>query len=173
MAVSKLPVWPAIPLGAAAGVLAVAAAALSSPELYIDWGSFAGMLVVIPLFALGTAALVAVPLAALRRIAWIAIPLALMISLVVGELVFQATLGTEFAEWSAARHWSAAERRSAAEREAAERDVCRRLLAEPPIPPPPAPPGTTSRPAAPTGSRSTGAGLTLFDRGRCGELLRR
>jgi hypothetical protein len=134
---TRRPVWTGVPLGAAAGTLATAAAVLTSPDLYIDWGSLAGMLVVIPAWALGAAAVVAIPLAVRRRIAWTAVPLALVTSVVVGELIFQATLGTAFARRSAARHWTAVERRASAEREAEERAVCRRLMAEPPTPPPP------------------------------------
>lgn len=167
------PLWHAVPLGAAAGALATVVAALTSPELYIDWGLFAGSLVVIPLFAVGAAALVAVPLAALRRIAWVGVPLALATSLLTGELVFHATMGTAFARWSATRHWSAVERRAAADREAADRDVCRRLLAEPSIPPPPAPPGAAIVQTAPSEGAGTGTGLITFSRERCAEQLAR
>jgi hypothetical protein len=167
------PLWPALPLGAAAGAFAAVAVGLASPELYTDWGGFAGFLVVIPLAAVVAAALVAVPLAAIRRIAWWAVPLALVTAIVAGELVFQATQGTAFARWSAARHWSAVERRAAAERETAQRDVCRRLLAEPPVPPPPAPRSAASAPIAPAERVAQGSSLTLFTRERCTELLGR
>ena len=59
-----------------------------------------------------------VPLAALKRIASIGVPIAVVMAIAAGELVFQATRDTGFARWSAARHWSAMERRAAA-REAA------------------------------------------------------
>jgi hypothetical protein len=166
-------VWPALPLGAAAGAFATVAVGLASPDLYTDWGSFVGFLAVIPLAAVVTAALVAVPLAAIRRIAWWAVPLALVIAIVAGELVFQATQGTAFARWSAARHWSAMERRAAAERETTQRDVCRRLLAERPVPPPPAPQGAASAPIAPAERVAQGSSLILFNRERCTELLGR
>jgi len=165
--------WPALPLGAAAGSLATIAAALLIPELYTDWGSLTGTLVVIPLFAILAALLVTVPLAVLRRIAWVGVPFALVISVVAAELVFNATLGTTFARWSAARHWAAVERRAQAGREAAERDVCERLLAEPPIPPPPAPPGAAAGRAAPAEVGRPGSGLMTFNRERCAELLGR
>jgi hypothetical protein len=165
--------WPALPLGAAAGSLATIAAALISPELYTDWGSLTGALVVVPLFAVLAALLLTLPLAALRRIAWVGVPLGLIISVVAGELVFKATLGTGFARWSAARHWAAAEHRAQTAREAAERDVCRRLLAQPPIPPPPAPPGASVGRAAPAEVGETTTGLIGFSRKRCAELLAR
>ena len=168
---ARLPVWPGVLLGAAAGVIATVLAALTSPELYIDWGSLAGALAVVPLFTLGAAALVAIPLAARRRIAWTAVPLALVTALVVGELVFQASLGTPFARWSAARHWASVERRAAAEREATEREVCRRVLAEAPIPPPTAPPGAAVTRIAPDQATGTGASLAVYSRKRCEELL--
>jgi len=171
---ARRPVWPGLLLGAAAGMLATVVAALSSPELYIDWGSLGGTLVVVPLFTLGAAALVAIPLAVLRRIAWLAVLLALVTSLVAGELVFQASLGTRFARWSAARHWATMERRAAAEREATEREVCRRVLAEPPIPPPPgAPPGTAVTRMAPDQATGTAAPLAVYSRERCAALLAR
>ena len=165
--------WPALPIGAAAGLIAVLAAALTTPELYTDWGAFAAVLVVIPRFAVGVAALVTVPLAALRRIAWVGVPIGLVISVLTGELAFRATLGTAFARRSAARHWTAVERRAAASREAADRDVCRRLLAESPIPPPPAPPGASVGRAAPAEIGGTASGLMGFSRERCAELLAR
>jgi hypothetical protein len=169
----RLPVWLAIPLGAATGALATAVAALTSPELYIDWGSLPGALVVVPLFSLGAAAVVTIPLAVMRRIAWTAVPMGLATSLIVGELVFQASLGTAFARWRAARHWAATERRAGAEREATEREVCGRLLAEPPIPPPPAPPGATATRPAPDPPAETGATVLVYDRERCRALLAR
>jgi hypothetical protein len=165
--------WLAVPIGAVAGSVATVAAALTSPELYTDWGVFAAALVVIPLFAVGVAALVTVPLAALRRIAWIGVPVALVISIAAAELVFKATLETGFARWSAARHWAAVERRAAAGREDAERDVCRRLLAQSPIPPPPPPPGASVGRAAQTEIGGAESGLVSFSRGRCAELLAR
>ena len=168
---ARLPVWPGVLLGAAAGALATVFAALTSPELYIDWGSLAGALAVVPLFTLGAAALVTIPLAARRRVAWMAVPLALVTALVVGELVFQASLGTPFARWSAARHWASVERRAAAEREATEREVCRRVLAEAPIPPPTAPPGAAVTRIAPDQATGTGASLAVYSRKRCEELL--
>jgi hypothetical protein len=170
---ARLPVWLAIPLGAATGALATAIAALTSPELYIDWGSLPGALVVVPLFSLGAAAAVTIPLAVMRRIAWTAVPMALATSLIVGELVFQASFGTAFARWSAARHWAATERRAAAEREATERQVCRKLLAVPPIPPPPAPPGATATRRAPDTSAGTAATVLVYHRERCQALLER
>ncbi len=165
--------WPVLLLGAAAGSLATIAAALISPELYTDWGSLTGALVVIPLFAILAALLVTVPLAVLRRIAWVGVPLALVISVVAAELVFNATLGTAFARWSAARHWAAVERRAQASREATDRDVCRRLLAQPPIPPPPAPPGAAASRAEPAEVGRPASGLATFSRERCAELLAR
>jgi hypothetical protein len=165
--------WPALPLGAAAGSLATVVAALTSPELYTDWGSFVAALVVIPLVAVGAAGLVAVPLAVLRRITWVGVPLALLIAVMAAELVFSTTRGTGFARWSAARHWAAVERRAAQGREASERDVCRRLLAEPPIPPPPAPPGAAAGRNTPAEVGRTGTGLVTFSRERCEELLGR
>jgi hypothetical protein len=127
---TRRPVWPGVPLGAVAGTLATAAAVLTSPDLYIDWGSLAGMLVVIPACALGTAVVVAIPLAARRRIALDSRAAGSGDVVVVGELMFQATPGTAFARRSAARHWTAVERRASAEREAEERAVCRRFMAE-------------------------------------------
>ena len=168
---ARLPVWPGVLLGAAAGALATVFAALTSPELYIDWGSLAGALAVVPLFTLAAAALVAIPLAARRRIAWMAVPLALVTALVVGELVFQASLGTPFARWSAARHWASVERRAAAEREATAREVCRKVLARAPIPPPTAPLGAAVAQIAPDQTTGTGASLAVFSRKRCEELL--
>ncbi|MDQ3209443.1 MAG: hypothetical protein M3Q37_12675 [Gemmatimonadota bacterium] len=170
---TRRPVWPGVPLGAAAGTLATAAAVLTSPDLYIDWGSLAGMLVVIPACALGAAAVVAIPLAVRRRIAWTAVPLALVTSVVLGELIFQATLGTAFARRSAARHWTAVERRASAERKAEERAVCRRVMAERPTPPPPAPPGAVLSRSAPPEGAGSGAALLAYDRARCAALLKR
>jgi hypothetical protein len=168
---ARLPVWPGVLLGAVAGAFATVFAALTSPELYIDWGSLAGTLVVVPLFTLGAAALVAIPLAARRRIAWMAVPLALVTALVVGELVFQASLDTPFARWSAARHWASVERRAATEREATTREVCRKVLAQAPIPPPAAPPGAAITPIVPGQATGTGASLAVYTRERCEELL--
>jgi hypothetical protein len=170
---ARRPVWPGIPLGAATGALATAIAALTSPELYTDWGALPGVLVVVPLFSLLAAAVVTIPLAAFRRIAWAAVLVALVTSLLVGELVFRASLGTPFARQSAARHWAAVEGRAAAERDATEREICRRLLAQAPIPPPPAPPGAeAARPAA--DPRPGGAAtLAVYDRERCRALLAR
>jgi hypothetical protein len=165
--------WLALPLGAAAGSLATVAAALISPDLYIDWGSLPGALVVIPLFAILAALLVTVPLAVLRRVAWVGVPLALVISIVAAELVFNATLGTAFARWSAARHRAAVERRAQASREATNRDVCRRLLAEQPVPPPPAPPGAAAGQPAPNEVGRPATRLMTFSRERCAELLAR
>ena len=128
---------------------------------------------VIPLFAIAAGVLVIVPLAVLRRLAWVGVPLGLLVSVVAGELVFHATLGTAFARRSAARHWTAVERRAAEAREADERDVCRRLLAEPPIPPPPARPGAAPGRAAPAEVGGTGTGLIGFSREHCAELLAR
>jgi len=170
---TRSPVWPGVPLGAAAGTLATAAVVLSSPDLYIDWGSLAGMLVVIPAWALGAAAVVAIPLAVRRRIAWTAVPLALVTSVVVGELIFQATLGTAFARRSAARHWTAVERGAAAEREAEERAVCRRVMAERPTPAPPTPPGAVLSRSVPPKGAGSGAALLGYDRARCAALLER
>ena len=170
---TRRPIWPGVPLGAAAGTLATAAVVLSSPDLYVDWGSLAGMLVVIPAWALGAAAVVAIPLAVRRRIAWTAVPLALVTSVVVGEVIFQATLGTTFARWSAARHWTAVERGAAAEREAEERAVCRRVMAERPTPAPPTPPGAVLSRSAPPEEAASGAALLAFDRARCATLLKR
>jgi hypothetical protein len=132
-----------------------------------------GALVVIPLFAILAALLVTVPLAVLRRIAWVGVPLALVVSVVAAGLVFNATLGTACARWSAARHWAAVERRAQASREATERDVCRRLLAEPRIPPAPAPPGAAASQTAPAELGRTATGLTTFSRERCAERLGR
>jgi hypothetical protein len=168
--VTRRPVWPGLPLGAAAGMLGTAAAVLTSPELYIDWGSLAGVLVVIPAFALGAVVVLAIPLAARRRIAWLAVPLALVTSVIVGELIFQATLGTAFARRSAGRHWAAVERRAAAERAAIERDVCRRVMAQRP-PPPPAPPSAASSRSAPSEGAGIGSTLLVYDQARCAALL--
>jgi hypothetical protein len=165
--------WAALPVGAAAGSLATIAAALISPELYTDWGALPGALVVVPLFAGLAALLLTVPLAVLHRLPWIGVPLALLVAVAAGELVFRATLGTDFARWSAARHWAATEQRARFGREAAERDVCRRLLAQAPIPPPPAPPGATVGRAAPLEFGDTTAGLIGLSRTRCAELLAR
>ena len=168
---SRSSAWLALPLGAAAGSLATIIAALISPELYTDWGSLTGALVVIPLFATLAALLVTVPLTVLRRISWVGVPLALAVSIVAGELVFKATMGTGFARWSTARHWAAVELRAQAARDAAERDVCRRLLAQRPIPSPPSPPGAGVRQVAPTELSETG--LIGFNRERCVQLLAR
>jgi hypothetical protein len=167
------PVWRGIPLGAAAGALATVVAALSSPELYIDWGRLAGTLVVVPLFTIGAAALVAVPLAATRRLTWLAVLAAMATSLVAGELVFQMSLGTPFAQWSAARHWAAVDRRAAAEREATQREVCRRILAEAPISPPVAPPGAAITRVAPHQKTESPASLRVYDRESCAALRAR
>jgi hypothetical protein len=131
------------------------------------------MLVVIPAWALGAAAVVAIPLAVRRRIAWTAMPLALVPSVVVGELIFQATLGTAFARRSAARHWTAVERRASAEREAEERAVCRRVMAERPTPAPPTPPGAVLSRSVPPEGAGSGAALLGYDRARCAALLKR
>jgi hypothetical protein len=165
--------WRAAALGTAAGVVSALAVGFASPELYTEWGSLAGSLIVIPLLAVVAGAIVVVPLAMLRRISWIALPIAMLAALISGTLVFRLTLHTGFARWSAARHWSAVERRAAADREAAERDVCRRLLAEPPIPPPPAPPGAEVVGNAPGARTGTGSLLGAFSIERCGELLSR
>ena len=159
--------------GVAAGALATVLVALTSPDLYIDWGSLAGALAVVPLATLGAAALVTIPLAARRRIAWMAVPLAMVTALVVGELIFQASLGTGFARWSAARHWASVERRAAAEREASAREVCRKVLAQAPIPPPTAPPGAAVTRIAPDRAAGTGTSLAVYSRERCEELLSR
>lgn len=123
-------------LGVGTGALATIAVALTSPELYIEWGALPGALLVIPLASMGLTALVALPLAALRRLTWGAAVAAVLTALVVGELIFLGSQGTPFARWSASRHWAAAERRAAAEREAVERETCRRILAQAPAPPP-------------------------------------
>jgi hypothetical protein len=170
---TRRPIWPALLLGASAGVLATIAVALASPGLYIDWGAFAGVLVVIPLAAAAAVAVVTVPLAALKRIAWVGVPVAVVTAIAAGELVFQATRDTGFARWSAARHWSAMERRAAADREAAERDVCRRLLAESPAPPAPRPPGGGIGRTGTAAGAATGTGLITFSRERCAALLAR
>jgi hypothetical protein len=102
----------------------------------------------------------------------VGVPAALVISVLTGELAFRATLGTAFARRSAARHWTAVERRAAASREAADRDVCRRLLAESPIPPP-APPGASVGRAAPAEIGGAESSLTSFSREHCAELLAR
>jgi hypothetical protein len=165
--------WGAAALGTAAGVVAALAVGFASPDLYTDWGSLAGSLIVIPLFAVAAGAVVVVPLAMLRRTGWIALPIAMLAALISGTLVFRLTLHTEFARWSAARHWSAVERRAAADREATERNVCRRLLAEPPIPAPPAPPGAEVVRSAPGARTGTGSLLGAFSVERCAELLSR
>lgn len=69
--------WGAAALGTAAGVVAALAVGFASPDLYTDWGSLAGSLIVIPLFAVAAGAVVVVPLAMLRRIGWIALPIAM------------------------------------------------------------------------------------------------
>ena len=161
-------------LGAVTGALATVAVALASPGLYIDWGLLPGVLLVVPLASLGLTALVALPLAAMRRLTWGGAAVAVLTALVAGELTFLASQGTAFARWSASRHWAAAERRAEAERKATERETCRRLLAEAPVPPPPAPdvpPGVSVAPAKPRSP--SGRGLLPFDRARCAELLGR
>ncbi len=170
---TRRPLWPGVPLGAAAGTLATAAAVLTSPDLYINWGSLAGMLVVIPAFAVGAAAVVTIPLAAGRWIGWMAVPLALLTSVVVGELIFQASLDTAFARRSASRHWGATERRAAAEREATMRETCRRIMAEPSIPSPPAPPGGTPTRVAPSQGSGRAETAVVLDPEHCAELLGR
>jgi hypothetical protein len=168
------PLWAGAGLGTAAGATAALAAGLASPELYTDWGSLAGSLIVIPLFAVAAAAAVVVPLAALRRTGWIALPIAMLAAVLSGSLVFRLTLNTGFARWSAARHWTAVENRAAAERQATERDVCRQVLAQSPVPPPPAPPGGTavSR-STPDARIGTASSLVVFNVERCAELLSR
>ena len=160
-------------LGVATGTLATLAAALSSPELYIDWGALAGVLVVIPLYTIGAGALVSLPLAATRRISWKVAAAAVATSLVVGEAIFAATQGSSFARWSAARHWAQVERRAAGERAETQREICRRVLAEPPIPPPPAPPGATVLKGGIAPGTAGGATLLPLTRERCAELLGR
>lgn len=167
------PLWIGAALGTAAGVVAALAGGLASPELYTDWGSLAGSLIVIPLSAVVAAAAIVVPLAVLRRTGWIALPIAMLAALISGTLVFRLTLNTDFARRSAARHWSAVERRAAADREATERDVCRRLLAIPPVPPPPAPPGTGMSRSAPGARTGTSSPLVVFSAERCAKLLSR
>ncbi|MBA3893039.1 MAG: hypothetical protein H0X69_05010 [Gemmatimonadales bacterium] len=169
----RLPIWPGIPLGAATGAIATIIAALGNPALYIDWGGLAGALVIVPLFTTAAAAVVAIPLAVKGLIARMAVVLALTASIITGELIFQVSLGTPFARWSAARHWTAVEQRAAAEREAAEREVCRQVMALSEGPPPPAPLGSSiTRGAAPARPGSTSP-LTPYDQGRCRALLAR
>ncbi len=165
--------WTGAALGTVAGVGSALAVALASPELYTDWGSLAGSLIVIPLFAILAAAALVVPLALLRRTGWIALPIAMLAALISGTIVFRLTLDTGFARWSAARHWSAVERRAAADREAAERDVCRRMLAVPPAPPPPAPPGAGMSRSSPGARTGAGSPLVAFSAERCAKLLSR
>ena len=167
------PLWAGAALGTAAGVVAALAVGLASPDLYTDWGVFAGSLIVIPFFSVVAAAVIVVPLAVLRRTGWIALPVAMLAALISGSLVFRLTLNTGFAQWSAARHWSAVERRAAADREATERDVCRRLLAMPPVPPPPAPPGAGVSRSAPDARTGTSSPLVVFSEERCAKLLSR
>jgi hypothetical protein len=167
------PLWGGAALGSAAGVVAALAVGLASPGLYTDWGSLVGSLIVIPLFAVAAAAAVVVPLVVLRRTGWIALPIAMLAALISGTLVFRLTLNTGFARWSAARHWSAVENRAAADREAAERDVCRRLLAIPPVPPPLPPPGAGVSRSAPGERTGTSSPLLVFSAERCAELLSR
>lgn len=148
--------------------------ALTSPELYIDWGALPGALVIVPLATIGLTALVALPLAAARRLSWGAAAAAVLTALVVGELLFLGSQGTPFARWSASRHWAESERRAAAEREATEREKCRQVLSQAPAPPPPAPgalPGAGVAPATPRTEGATRGGLLAFDRERCMELL--
>jgi hypothetical protein len=160
-------------LGTAAGVVAALGVGLASPELYTDWGIFAGSLIVIPLSAVVAAAALVVPLAVLRRIGWMALPIAMLAAVISGTLVFRLTLNTDFARWSAARHWSAVERRAAADREAADRDVCRRLLAMPPVPPPLPPPGAEASRNQPDSRTGTTSPLIAFNAERCAKLLSR
>ncbi len=171
---SPRPLWPGFLIGVVAGALATTLAALTNPGLYIDWGSVAGTLLVVPIFTIGAASLVTVPLALRRRIGWGAVPIALVTSVVIGELMFQASLGTEFARRSAAKHWAGVEQRAAAEREATERETCRRLLALPGAPPPraPAPDGGVIQPAPDQATGSTRS-LVPFDRERCATLIGR
>jgi hypothetical protein len=152
-------------------VVAALAAGLASPDLYTDWGSLAGSLVVIPLFAVAAAASVVMPLAALRRTGWIALPIAMLAAVISGTFVFRLTLNTGFARWSAARHWSAVERRAAADREAAQRDVCRRVLAMPPVPPPLPPQGAEQSRSAPGARTGANSSLVAFSAERCAQLL--
>jgi hypothetical protein len=167
------PLWTGAGLGTAAGVVATLAAGLASPELYTDWGSLAGSLIVIPLFAVAAAAAVAVPLAVLRRTGWIALPIAMLAAAISGTLVFRLTLNTGFARWSADRHWSAVENRAAADRQATDRDVCRQVLAKSPVPPPPAPAGTRVSRSAPDARTGGASPLVVFSVERCAELLSR
>lgn len=162
-------------LGAGTGALATVAVALSSPELYIDWGALPGALLVIPLASVGLTALVALPLVLSRRLTWGAATAAVLTALVVGELIFLGSQGTAFARWSARRHWAASERRAAVEREATERETCRRLLAQAPAPvrPPPSPPGANVAPARPRSDGSGRGSLLVLDQERCAELLGR
>ncbi len=153
--------------------MAALAVGLASPDLYTDWGSLAGSLIVIPLSAVAAAAAVVVPLAVLRRTGWIALPIAMLAALISGTLVFRLTLHTGFARWSAARHWSAVEHRAAADREATERDVCRRVLAMPPVPPPLPPPGAEVSRSAPSSHTGTTSPLVAFSAERCAPLLSR
>jgi hypothetical protein len=61
----------------------------------------------------------------------------------------------------------------AADREATERDVCHRLLAEPPIPPPLAPKAAEVVSNAPGARTGTGSLLGTLSVERCAELLSR
>lgn len=97
----------------------------------------------------------------------------MLAALISGTLVFRLTLHTGFARWSAARHWSAVERRAAADREATERDVCRRVLAVPPVPPPLPPPGAEVSRSAPSSRTGTTSPLVAFSAERCAKLLSR
>ena len=167
---------PGLLLGAGSGALTTIAVALANPGLYIDWGTLPGVLLVIPLASMGITALVALPLAALRRLTWGAAVAAVLMALLVGELIFLGSQGTDFARWSASRHWAATERRAAAEREATERETCRRVFAEALVPPPPAPdvpPGASVAGGRPRTRGSGGGSLIVHGRERCAELLGR
>jgi hypothetical protein len=125
---------------------------------------------------MGITALLALPLVVVRRLAWGAAFAALLTAVLVGELIFLGSQGTEFARWSASRHWAAVERRAAAERAATQQETCRRVLAEAWVPPRPTPgvaPGARVAPAGPRSDGSSHGSLVLLNPERCAELLGR
>lgn len=166
---------PGLLLGAGTGAVATVAVAFANPDLYIDWGALPGALLVIPLASMGFAALVVLSLVALRRLHWGGAGAAVLTALVVGELIFLSSQGTAFARWSASRHWASTERRAAVERQATERETCRRVLEEAPIPPPLSEvhPNARTAPARPQTYGSGRGGLIGLDREHCAKLLGR
>ncbi|MBI4422029.1 MAG: hypothetical protein HY560_14490 [Gemmatimonadetes bacterium] len=126
-------------LGTGVGTAAFAVVAL--PELYIDWGSLAGVLVVIPALAATLGLLAGIVLAAFHRLRWMHVPLVVALGTLVAEGLYALSLETPLAAWNASRHWRAAQGQARAAVEETLVGVCRKLAGRRPTPPPPGPPG--------------------------------